>query len=135
MSDSKGVSSKSSSSSVFMAGIPDFILPTLPLPRHTWAGSFVNSYIYNGKTKNKIADTPTVDPVISQFGKECLENRFTVKFIEYVVANNYSKQLLFSNDQITFGFEFSRRLNKLGMLEIDPNADKIREVLSFNSHW
>lgn len=115
------------SGSLNFTGFSD--LPTVPLPRNTWAGALINSYIYDEKTKKVIAKTPAVDPVISEYGQLYLAIRFTVRFIEFVNQKYFLYQLSFDNQRFDYALEVHRRLNNFSLMEIDSNEAKVRETI------
>lgn len=105
--------------------------PTLPLPRNTWAGAVINSYIYDEKTKKEIAKTPAVDPVISEYGQLYLAICFTVRFIEFVNQKYFLYQLSFNNQRFDYALEAYRKLNNFTLMEADPNETKVRETILY----
>lgn len=106
-------------------------LPTLPLPRNTWAGALEGCYLYDKKTLQVTAKTPEVDPVISEYGQLFLSVRFTLRFIEFVNQKYFLYQLVFDNQRFNYALDVYRTLNNFSLMEIDPNEAKVRETILF----
>lgn len=108
-----------------------FPLPKLPLPRNTWGGGLIESRLVDRVTKKLVAETPKVDPVISEYGGLYLKIRFTVRFIEFVNQKYFLFQLLPDSLRLEYAVDVNKRLNDYSVVQIDPNESQVRETLSF----
>lgn len=106
-------------------------LPTLPLPRNTWTGSFVESKLIDKKTLKTTAMLPVVDSIISDYGSQYLRVRFTIRFIEFINQKFMLYQFGLPGQRIPYALEVSRKLNQYSIMEIDPNEEKTRETLNY----